>query len=87
MDASALITKLVSLAEGLGIEVRFDRMEEQKGGLFKLRGKQVILVNEALPEEEKAAILAGSLSAFDLSAVYVLPEVRNFIEKSREQAD
>jgi hypothetical protein len=87
MNPSTLTSRLVSVAECLGIEVRFEEIEEGRGGLFELRGNQAILVNEALPEEEKAEVLAEALSSFDLDEIFVLPEIREFIERSGRQAD
>ena len=82
MDPAALVSKLTALAETLDIEVRFEGTDSSRGGLFALRGKQTLLVNEALPDEEKAAVMAEALSGFDLDNVYVLPEVRAAIEAS-----
>lgn len=79
MDFSDLVSRLTSVAEHLGLDVRFERMEEQKGGMFRLRGKRAILVNEALPDEEKADVLGHALSGFDLNKLYLLPEVRDYI--------
>ncbi|MEW6356909.1 MAG: hypothetical protein AB1696_11310 [Planctomycetota bacterium] len=83
MDPPVLTAKLASLAEHLGISVRFVRMEEGRGGIFALRGRQEILVNDCLPEWEKADVLAEILATFDLGNIYLLPGVREAIERYR----
>lgn len=86
MDPPVLTAKLASLAQHLGIGVRFERMEEGRGGLFTLRGRQEILVNECLSEGEKAEVLAEALATFDLGSVYLLPGVREAIERYRPRS-
>ena len=83
MDPSVLTARLASVAEQLGIDVRFERMEEGRGGLFTLRGERRIVVNDLLPEEEKAEVLAEVLARFDLENVFLLPQVRDAIERYR----
>jgi len=84
MNYEELVAQLENLAERLDIEVRWD-LRESEGGLFVLRGQKVLAVNDELPDELKAEVMATALAGMDIEDVYVLPEVRKFIEKCKEE--
>jgi len=82
MDAQQLVSQLEQLAEKLGVKVRYGVLDSP-GGLCKLRSDTIVFVNELLPDDEKAAVLAGALSGFDTENIYLLPEVREALERHR----
>jgi len=56
-----------------------DRMVSQgrsSGGLCRLRGQPIILVDESLGPRDRIAVLAQALGSFDLDDVYLPPLVR-----------
>jgi Zn-dependent peptidase ImmA (M78 family) len=46
--------KAVSLAESLGAEVLFERLKKLRGGVFFRKGRSYIVVNQNLPQRERA---------------------------------
>ncbi len=74
-----VLSELEKLALRLGITVRFEPFNAKaaaKGGLCRLRGEPLIVIDVTLPVMDKIGILSQALSAFDLEAIYVPPVVR-----------
>jgi len=79
-------TKLVAALEGvaarLGIPVRYEVMDRglssgrSGGGLCRLRGQPIILLDASSGVHERVAILAQALGSFDLDRIYLPPLVR-----------
>jgi hypothetical protein len=83
-----LLGELEALAFRLRVEVRVERLDRDlmasnAGGLCRVRGKALVLIEESLPIADRIAVLAGSLAQFDLEGVYVPPFVRARIEAAR----
>jgi hypothetical protein len=82
VEPAQLVSALEGVATRLGVPVRYEPMGaalsqgRPSGGLVKLRGKLLILVDEALGSSDRAAILAKALGAFDLDRIYLPPFVR-----------
>ena len=76
-----LLAHLINLAESLDINVREDSIEESRGGLYILKGKRNLLINKDLIIEEKIDMLLGILKKEYLADMYVLPAVRELLEK------
>ncbi len=89
MDERALLGHLEALAETLGVQVRYEDLEGEAlsspGGLCRIRGRQVIMVNKGGSIGEKAGTLARALRRFDLSKVYVRPALRDLLEGMAEK--
>ena len=79
-----LLGQLEDLAGSLGIEVRFEKLKKEStffpGGLCKVKGEDMVIINSSTPLEDKVEILGRALSPFDLSQIYVLPAVREFLD-------
>jgi hypothetical protein len=56
-----------------------------KGGLCKLRGKPVIIMDRRTPLTERVALLVGALRQFDLSSVFIRPYIRSIIGERSDQ--
>jgi hypothetical protein len=87
MDARRLIDELSSVALKLGLEVRvepFATPGRSAGGLCRIRGRLVVLIDASAGLLEQAASLAEALGTFELEGVYMAPEARRFIEQRRE---
>jgi len=78
LHPSELVSSLEALAARLGVPVRYETMERgiSRGGLCRLRGKAMILVDERLAPRERVAVLAQALGSFDLDGIYLPPLVR-----------
>jgi hypothetical protein len=85
LQPSEIAAALEALAARLGIPVRHEAMARgvprgrSRGGLCRLRGQPLILVDGSLGAPERVAILAEALSNFDLDGIYLPPEVRAII--------
>jgi hypothetical protein len=82
LQPQELAQALEALAARLGIPVRYELMDRATvpgrhgGGLCRLRGQPLILVDEALGARERVAVLAQALGTFDLDGIYLPPLVR-----------
>lgn len=89
MDEASVIDHLEALAHSLGIQVRHECLENEEtafpsGGLCRVKGKPLIIVNSAVPSSEKVQTLARALRRFDLSGVYLKPALRDLLEGPAE---
>ena len=79
-----LLGQLEDLAGTLGMEVRFEKLKKESaffpGGLCKVKGEDIIIINSSAALEDKIEILGKALSPLDLSQIYVLPAVREFLD-------
>lgn len=83
MRFDELVTHLEELAGKLSVQVRWDPMEGA-GGLCQLKGKKIFIGSSVQSAEQKAEALAKALADFKLDELYLLPEVRQFIERMRD---
>lgn len=78
-----LLTHLEELAESLGIKVRYEQLKKEStffpGGLCRVKGEDIIIINSSTAIEERIEILARELSSFDLSQIYILPALREYL--------
>jgi len=85
MDDHTALSQLEGLAYMLGIPVRYEKIPEEDvanaGGLCRLKGECVIIVNSRAAVKDKIQTLAKALKNFDLHDVYVRPAVRELLEK------
>lgn len=79
-----VLAELEALAARLGIAVRsepFGRgVLEGRGGLCRVNGKALIVMDASLRLPDRIAVLAGALAQLDLAGVTVAPAVRERIE-------
>ena len=84
MDDHTALSQLEGLAYMLGVSVRYEKIPEEDvanaGGLCRLRGESVIIVNARAPLKDKIQTLAKALKNFDFHDVYVRPAVRELLE-------
>ena len=85
MDDHIALDQLEALACSLGIEVRHERIPQDDvtiaGGRYRLKGKNVIVVDARAPAKDRVRTLVQALKAFDLSDVYIRPALRELLEK------
>jgi len=86
MDEDAVIEQLEELARGFGIEIRYEPIviEEEAinvvGGLCKLRGEKILIINSKAPVRDKIQAFARALSNFDLDQIYIRPAIRALLD-------
>jgi N-dimethylarginine dimethylaminohydrolase len=85
MDDHAVLSQLEGLANTLGIQIRYEKIIEDElsgaGGLCRVKGEWVIIVNSRATINEKIQTLAKSLKNFDLNNIYIRPALRELLEK------
>ena len=86
MDEDTLLGQLEELAHSLGIEIRYEPLKRESGffpgGLCRIKGEYVLILNSAATTEDKIQTMAKALNRFDLSRVYVRPGLREFLAKA-----
>lgn len=87
MDLPKLYEQMETLLARLGVQVRTEPFDPKvfnelsaRGGYCTLRGDYVVLVDAHAPLVDRATILACVLADFDLDAVFMAPQVRQYIE-------
>jgi hypothetical protein len=81
-----ILSELEKLALRLGVHVRFEAFDARsaaKGGLCRLRGEPLIVLDVGLPVLDKIGILSDALARFDLEAIYLPPVLRSRFERRR----
>lgn len=81
-----ILAELEKLANRLGVVVRFETFDAKlasKGGLCRLHGANLIVIEGGLPILDKIGVLSEALSTFDLEAIYLPPVLRTRLERNR----
>jgi len=90
LDENTLLSQLEELAQSLKIEVRYESFKGEvafsTGGLCKLKGEYLLIINSKASVREKAEAIAGALKRFDLGQVYLRPGLREFLDGVKETA-
>jgi hypothetical protein len=85
VDEKAVMAGLQEILESVGVEVRCERMKGDvaffPGGLCRLKGRPVVIINNRASQLERLMILARAVKGFDLSHIYLKPAVREFLER------
>ncbi len=88
MDPQRVLAGLLHLAEHLGWEVKHCTLRgfhPGAGGLCKVNGKSVLLLNSKASLVERTYALAEALRPLDLASLEMDPEVRSFLSRGRRQ--
>ena len=80
-----LITLFEELADKLNIKLLQDK-GDFTGGSCLVKDENFIVVNKRKPVEQRLKILAQEFSKKDLSDIYIIPVLREFIEKSQSKS-
>ena len=81
MEHAILLQELESLAEQLTVEVRHEPLAGPRGGLCRLGGRDLILVDRNLSLAERVELMANALSRLPLDDAFVRPVVRQWLEE------
>jgi hypothetical protein len=78
------LEQLEEAAQSLGIEIRYEPFKGENslapGGLCRLKGEYLLILNSRSVLSERINAIASAISRFDLSATYLRPELREFLE-------
>ena len=84
MNEEVLLNQLEELAGKLGILVRDENINIEEssstGGLCRIEGKHVLILNSKATVKEKNQIMIKALQQFDLSDIYIKPIIRELLE-------
>jgi len=84
MKEQNLLNALEELAQRLDVEVRYEAVEGVEGlvlgGLCQVRGRFLLILDPAASLREKIYILARAAKRFDLSRVFLVPALRDFLD-------
>lgn len=87
VDLPHVFEQLEALLGRLGVPVRCEPFDARvfndlnaHGGLCKLKGATMVLIDARAPVADRVAVLAGVLAGFDLEGVYIAPQLRKLIE-------
>ncbi|MFH1850898.1 MAG: hypothetical protein ABIA75_03050, partial [Candidatus Neomarinimicrobiota bacterium] len=75
-----LLQQFEELSERLGIRLVEDK-GDFAGGSCRVREEACIVINKHRPIEQQLRVLAGAFGEMDLSAVYLMPNLRAYIEE------
>jgi hypothetical protein len=85
LDESTFLGELEAVAYNVGIEVRYENLKREGsitfGGLCRLKGNYLLIINSKGATRDKVEALAAALNRFDLSHLYLKPGVREFLDK------
>lgn len=78
-----IIKQLEELAERLGIKVRYEQIKKEggffPGGLCRVKGENLLILNSKAAPEDKIETLARALASFDLTQIYIRPALRDLL--------
>ena len=75
-----MLERLEEVATRLGIIVSYEKGIEGLGGLCRVKEQDMVLINKDLTTNDQISVLAEALTQFPLDEIYILPEVREFLE-------
>lgn len=85
MDDEILLSQLEELAEKLEISVRDENINIDEssihGGLCRVEGQYVIILNSKTTAQEKIQVAIKALQQFNLSEIYIKPAIRELLEE------
>ena len=88
MNDEVILSCLEELAEKLDILVRDENItieeSSSSGGLCRVEGKQVVILNSKATVKEKIQVMIAALHQFDLTQMYIKPVIRELLEGHKE---
>jgi hypothetical protein len=88
MNNEILLNQLIELAGKLEISVREENLNTEEsssaGGLCRVEGKYILMLNSKSPLKEKNRVMIRALQQFDLHEIYIKPAVRALLEEDEE---
>jgi hypothetical protein len=79
MNYTKLIEELEVLVGQVGVKLRYEKGDFD-GGYCVLKEEQVLVVNKRLTDVRRASILAQALTQIGVDAIFLKPNVRDFID-------
>ena len=88
LNDDTILSLLEELANNLGIQIRYEHLKKEgsfyPGGLCRIKGENIIIINSKAKTDDKIQILARGMKSFDLSQVFIKPALREFLAVDTE---
>jgi len=89
MNDEVILSYLEELADKLKILVRDENINIEEssssGGLCRVEGQYVIILNSKATVKEKIQVMIASLQQFDLTDIYVKPVIRELLNGGHKE--
>ncbi|MCK4389843.1 MAG: hypothetical protein KAV83_06365 [Desulfobacterales bacterium] len=87
MEPEKTYEYLEDMAEKLGISIRYENLADSvfaaTSGLCKIKGRYFYLMDSSTHLTERIRLLSQCLSKMDLEGIYVVPALRQVLERCR----
>jgi hypothetical protein len=84
MKAEKLVQHLSDAVRKVGFKLRIEE-GNFRGGQCIFAEERLVILNRRMPYEERADMLAEALAGEDLDQIFLLPEVRGFVERKMKE--
>lgn len=89
MDEKNVLIELETLAERLGITVRYEPLKiegsQHTGGSCRVKGQEFVIIHKKASTRDKIHVLAEALKRHDLHHLYLLPSLRKILGDDEAQ--
>lgn len=86
MDDNTTLNQLEELAERIGMTIRYEPLNIDGsvhiGGFCRVKGQDFVIINKNATPREKIHVFIDALKRRDLSEVYILPSLREILNKT-----
>ena len=83
MNETTILQNLEGVAEKLNLKVSYENLRKlrvfSKGGLYRFKDDQTVLIEKSLILSEKIDTHADALAKFDLEEIFIPPAVRKIL--------
>ncbi|MBN1756414.1 hypothetical protein JW877_09415 [bacterium] len=80
MKKEILLQELEKIAKKLNLDVRYEKLQLLRGGICRVEESFYLFINKDLPIENQIDLFLTELKRFDLSQIFVLPQIRELLE-------
>jgi hypothetical protein len=86
MNKQRILEELLALLEANGVAIRNEPLGGTGGGLCTVKGDRIFFVDTQATSAEMAATCADAVAkVVDIETIYIRPEIREFIERHKNQ--
>ncbi len=87
MDALAQIDTIIEILTRFGVEIRHERLGGDGGGLCRMRGRNVMFIDDdADPATRLERCVAGLAALPQADAVFLPSDLRELVDVAKKQA-
>ena len=86
MDDNITLSQLEALVLRLGITLRYEPLKIDgsihTGGFCRIKGQDFVIIHKKATPREKIYILVEAVKRYDLSGIYILPSLREILDRA-----